>query len=70
LAHPDFNGGQRILRRGYNDVDGNNSLGQISAGPLFIAFQRDPQQFIDIRKTRVPLKEYILFAAPRGVGAR
>ncbi len=75
LAHPDFNRGQRILRRGYNYVEGNNSLGQISAGLFFIAFQRDPQQFIDIQNAlaKDPLNEYIrhigsgLFAVPRGV---
>ncbi|MBX6390000.1 MAG: deferrochelatase/peroxidase EfeB [Frankia sp.] len=75
LAHPDFNGGQRILRRGYNYVEGNNALGQISGGLFFISFQRSPKQFIDLQNAlaRDPLNEYIrhigsaLFAVPRGV---
>ncbi|MBX6750069.1 MAG: deferrochelatase/peroxidase EfeB [Micromonosporaceae bacterium] len=75
LAHPDFNNGQRILRRGYNYVEGNNNLGQISAGLFFISFQRSPQQFIDIQNSLAKdrLNEYIrhigssLFAVPRGV---
>ncbi|MBL7495624.1 deferrochelatase/peroxidase EfeB [Frankia sp. CNm7] len=75
LAHPDFNTGQRMLRRGYNYVEGNNALGQTSAGLFFIAFQKSPRQFIDIQNAlaRDPLNEYIrhvasgFFAVPRGV---
>ena len=43
LAHPDFNKGAKLLRRGYNFVDGSNGLGQLSAGLFFIAYQRDPR---------------------------
>ncbi len=77
LAHPDQNGGQRMLRRSYNFVEGNNDLGQMSAGMLFISFQRDPQQFIDVQRSlrADTLNEYIrhvgsaLFAVPPGAGA-
>jgi deferrochelatase/peroxidase EfeB len=49
LAHPSNNGGIRILRRGYNYVDGTDGGGRLRAGLLFIAFQRSPDQFIDIQ---------------------
>ena len=80
LAHPDANGGAKLLRRGYNFVDGSNGLGQLSAGLFFIAYQRDPvQQFVRIQNslagsTKDLLNEYIvhvgsgLFACPPGVG--
>ncbi|MFC6153568.1 iron uptake transporter deferrochelatase/peroxidase subunit [Nocardioides yefusunii] len=74
LAHPEMNNGTRMLRRGYNFVEGNNALGQLSAGLFFICFQRDPQQFIDIQNNLRGdlLNEYIrhvgsaLFAVPAG----
>ena len=61
LAHPEQNGGKRILRRAFNYVDGNDELGLLDAGLLFISFQRDPQQFIDIQQnlSRDLLNEYI-----------
>jgi len=79
LAHPDANGGAKILRRGYNFVDGSNGLGQLSAGLFFICYQRNPlEQFARIQKslagsTHDLLNEYIvhvssgLFACPPGV---
>ncbi len=75
LAHPDNNGGARMLRRGYNFVEGNNALGQMSAGLFFICFQRSPQQFIDVQNSLRAdlLNEYIrhvgsaLFAVPAGI---
>ncbi|MEJ7634232.1 iron uptake transporter deferrochelatase/peroxidase subunit [Aeromicrobium sp.] len=82
LAHPDFNKGAKLLRRGYNFVDGSNGLGQLSAGLFFIAYQRDPEsQFVRIQKSLAGskndvLNEYIvhvssgLFACPPGVGAK
>ena len=51
LAHPDFNDGTRILRRGYNYVDGNTNLGRLDAGLFFLSFQRDPQHFIRLQKS-------------------
>ncbi|MEO6470523.1 MAG: iron uptake transporter deferrochelatase/peroxidase subunit [Aeromicrobium sp.] len=80
LAHPDFNKGAKLLRRGYNFVDGSDGLGQLSAGLFFIAYQRDPiKQFAQVQQslagpTRDLLNEYIvhvssgLFACPPGVG--
>ncbi len=41
LAHPDNNGGARMLRRGYNFVDGNDEYGRLDAGLFFLAYQRD-----------------------------
>ncbi len=74
LAHPLSNDGVRILRRGYNYVDGNNDLGQLNAGLFFMSFQRSPEQFIAVQKSLSTdaLNEYIrhissaVFAVPRG----
>ena len=76
LAHPQHNGGARMLRRGYNFVDGNDSLGRLDAGLFFLSYQRSPQQFIDVQLELARsdlLNEYIrhvgsaLFAVPGGV---
>ena len=77
LAHPDFNNGSRLLRRGYNFVDGSDGLGRLNAGLFFMAYQRDPQkQFVPVQRqlaSRDLLNEYIrhvssgLFACPPGV---
>jgi deferrochelatase/peroxidase EfeB len=77
LAHPDSNGGVRILRRGYSFTDGfDPELGQLDAGLFFIAFQRDAhRQFAAIQERLGldTLNEYIkhtssaLFAVPPGV---
>ena len=79
LAHPRQNRGARMLRRGYNFTDGNNSLGRLDAGLFFIAFVRDPDQQYVPMQTRLSnndgLMEYLqhtgsgLFAVPRGVRA-
>lgn len=50
LAHPTVNDGIRILRRGYNYVDGNNALGRLDAGLFFLSYQRAPAQFITLQK--------------------
>ncbi|HET7416063.1 MAG TPA: iron uptake transporter deferrochelatase/peroxidase subunit [Solirubrobacterales bacterium] len=52
LASPDFNDGQRILRRGYSYSEPTEpGSGQIEAGLFFICFQRDPQrQFIPMQQ--------------------
>ncbi|MDQ3156574.1 MAG: iron uptake transporter deferrochelatase/peroxidase subunit [Actinomycetota bacterium] len=82
LAHPDFNKGAKMLRRGYNFVDGSDGLGQLSAGLFFLAYQRNPEkQFVQVQKSLAGLQndllnEYIvhvssgLFACPPGVGKR
>lgn len=76
LAHPKNNGGARMLRRGYNFVDGNDALGRLDAGLFFLSYQRSPQQFIDVQLELARndlLNEYIrhvgsaLFAVPGGV---
>jgi len=52
LASPDYNRGQRILRRGYSYSEPTEpGSGQIDAGLFFICFQRDPvRQFIPIQR--------------------
>jgi deferrochelatase/peroxidase EfeB len=80
LAHPDQNGGARLLRRGYNYVDGSDGLGRLDAGLFFMAYQRDPRrQFVPIQTQLArhdALNEYLrhvssaLFACPPGVRDR
>ena len=81
LAHPDFNDGAKLLRRGYNFVDGSNGLGQLSAGLFFISYQRNPEQFVKVQRSLAGsqndvLNEYIvhvgsgLFACPPGPGPK
>ncbi|MDY0830556.1 iron uptake transporter deferrochelatase/peroxidase subunit [Microbacterium sp. BG28] len=75
LAHPDNNGGIRILRRGYNFVDGNDGRGALEAGLFFLSYQRSPEQFITLQKAlaRDLLAEYLrhvgsgIWAVPGGV---
>ncbi|GAB3898171.1 hypothetical protein GCM10027612_55800 [Microbispora bryophytorum subsp. camponoti] len=77
LAHPDAHGGARLLRRGYNFVDGSDGLGRLDAGLFFMAYQRDPRtQFVPIQRMlsqKDALNEYIkhvssgVFACPPGV---
>lgn len=76
LAHPATTG-TRLLRRGYNFVDGDNGIGQIRGGLFFLSFQRSPQQFVAVQSALATdaLNEYIrhvgsaLFAIPPGVTA-
>ena len=79
MVHPDFNDGVRMLRRGYNFVDGSNALGGLDAGLFFLAFVRNPDtHFIPIQTkmaTQDALMEYLqvtgsaLFAVPSGTKA-
>lgn len=74
LAHPQFNGGTRILRRGYNFVDGNTDLGRLDAGLFFLSYQRSPEQFISLQRALSTdlMNEYVrhvgsgIWAIPRG----
>jgi deferrochelatase/peroxidase EfeB len=77
MVHPDHNGGARMLRRGYNFVDGSTGLGRLDAGLFFIAYLRDPvTHFIPIQ-TKIGrgdrMSEYVrhtgsaLFAIPPGI---
>jgi deferrochelatase/peroxidase EfeB len=77
VVHPDTNDGVRILRRGYNFVDGSNDVGGLDAGLFFIAYLRDPRtHFIPLQRAmskQDALMEYLrftgqaLFAVPPGV---
>ena len=74
LAHPQQNDGIRILRRGFNYVDGNNDLGRLDAGLFFLSYQRDPAQFIALQRSLSTdrMNEYIrhvgsgIWAIPAG----
>ena len=74
LAHASNNGGMRILRRGYNYVNGIRADGGLDAGLLFISFQRSPAQFISIQQALATdrLNKYVrpvgsaVFAVPPG----
>ncbi len=76
LAHPTFNNGTRLLRRGYNFTDGADALGRLDAGLFFIAFVNDPaEQYVPMQTTlsqQDGLMEYLqhtgsgLFAVPPG----
>lgn len=76
LAHPEHNDGARMLRRGYNYVEGSNDLGQLGAGLFFLSYQRDPETFVRVQQSLKTdrLNEYIrhvgsgLWAVPGGVG--
>ena len=79
VVHPDLNDGVRMLRRGYNFVDGTDDLGGLNAGLFFIAYVRDPATHFIPVQTRMArhdaLMEYLkvtgsaLFAVPPGAGA-
>jgi deferrochelatase/peroxidase EfeB len=78
LAHPDQNRGARMLRRGYNFMDGTDRTGRTDAGLFFMAYQADPRRaFIPVQRslsTGDALNEYIkhvgsgVWACPPGVG--
>ncbi len=77
IVHPDSHGGVRMLRRGYNFVDGSNTMGGLDAGLFFIAYVRDPDtHFIPVQlamSKHDALVEYLkftgsaLFAVPAGI---
>ena len=79
LAHPDRNGGHKLLRRGYSFVDGTSGIGRLDAGLFFIAFMRNPvTQYIPMQRRLAAsdtLREYLvhtgsgLWVVPPGVGA-
>ncbi|MDX6740851.1 iron uptake transporter deferrochelatase/peroxidase subunit [Actinocorallia sp. A-T 12471] len=75
LAHPDTNGGARMLRRGYSFTDGTDGLGRLDAGLFFLAYQRDLDAFVRVQSSLRGdrLNEYIqhvgsgVYAVPPGV---
>lgn len=77
LAHPDNNGGVRLLRRGYNFVDGNDGRGSLEAGLFFLSYQRSPEQFVTVQRALSTdlLSEYLrhvgsgVWAVPPGAAA-
>jgi deferrochelatase/peroxidase EfeB len=79
LVHPDFNDGVRMLRRGYNFVDGSTDLGGLDAGLFFLAYVRNPDTHFVPLQTKMAahdaMMEYLkvtgsaLFAVPPGIGA-
>lgn len=76
VVHPDQHGGVRMLRRGYNFVDGSNALGGLDAGLFFVAYVRDPDtHYVPVQlamSTHDAMAEYLqttgsaLFAVPPG----
>jgi deferrochelatase/peroxidase EfeB len=80
LASPEENGGIRLLRRGYNYTDGQDSrTGLLDAGLFFLCFQRDAHAQFAALQTRLGssdlMNEYVahlssaLFAVPPGLSA-
>ena len=76
VVSPERNGGVRMLRRGYNFVDGSNALGGLDAGLFFLAYVRDPRtHFIPLQHRMAgsdAMMEYLrftgsaIFAVPPG----
>jgi deferrochelatase/peroxidase EfeB len=76
LVHPSNNGGAKMLRRGYNFVDGSDGLGRMDAGLFFLAYVRDPRTHFTPIQMKLGLgdglSEYLqhtgsaLFAIPPG----
>jgi deferrochelatase/peroxidase EfeB len=77
LAHPSRHGGAKMLRRGFNFVDGADGFGHLDAGLFFLAYQRDPRKaFVPIQLSlarRDAMNEYVrhtgsaIWACPPGV---
>ena len=76
LASRETNGGVQILRRGYSFTDGMDAQGQLDAGLFFLAYQKNPRQFITLQRrlgAHDALNEYIshtssaVFVCPPGV---
>jgi deferrochelatase/peroxidase EfeB len=76
-THPDQNGGIRMLRRGYNFVEGNDDQGRLNAGLFFIAFVKAPDRFSRVHRNMARddmFVEYLkttgsaVFLVPPGVG--
>jgi deferrochelatase/peroxidase EfeB len=78
LASEQVQNGVRILRRGYNFVDGSDGQGHLNAGLFFLAYMRNPQtHFVPMQRAlagKDRLMEYIehtgsaVFAIPAGLG--
>ena len=76
VVHPDQHDGVRMLRRGYNFVDGSDAIGGLDAGLFFLAYVRDPEtHFVPVQLAMArndALMEYLkvtgsaVFAVPPG----
>lgn len=77
LASSESLNGAKILRRGYNFIDGSDGVGHLDAGLFFIGFNRDSRkQFVPMQQalsTKDDMMEYVehtgsgLYAVPPGV---
>ncbi len=77
LASHQARNGVRILRRGYNFVDGSDGVGHLEAGLFFLAFNRDTRkQYVPMQQAlsaKDAMMEYVQhtgsahFAIPPGV---
>lgn len=77
LASSESLNGAKILRRGYNFIDGSDGLGHLDAGLFFICFNRDSRtQFVPMQQAlsaKDDMMEYLehtgsgLYAVPPGV---
>lgn len=66
IVHPNNNKGARMLRRGYNYMEGNNYLGRLQGGLVFLAYVRNPQtNFIPVlsRMSGDAMTEYLQHVA-------
>jgi deferrochelatase/peroxidase EfeB len=67
VVSPERNHGVRMLRRGYNFVDGSNALGGLDGGLFFIAYVRDPRtHFIPLQNRMAghdAMMEYLQFTS-------
>lgn len=76
-VHPSHHKGRRMLRRGYNYMEGNDPLGRLQGGLFFIAFVRDPKtHFVPVLRAMRDdrMTEYLqhlsssVFLIPPGLG--
>lgn len=77
VLHPSQHGGAKMLRRGYNFVDGTTALGALDAGLFFLAYVRDPRSHFIPQQLAMSkhdaMSEYLkvtgsaVFAVPPGV---
>lgn len=75
-SHENLNGA-KLLRRGYNFVDGSDGVGHLEAGLFFLVFNRDSRkQFVPMQQalsSKDAMMEYLQhtgsahFAVPPGV---
>ena len=67
-THPENNDGIRMLRRGYNFVDGNDAQGRLDAGLFFIAFVSAPERFAKVHKNMARDDLFVEYLKTTGTG--